>query len=98
MAIELSEEPFNSDGSEDTQKAWELKRGNPANSKHIYRLSVVAEHERPTGHGTPPQGLSPERDLPIVKSQTDIRIEQLKMIDARSWRWESRHGNAIRSG
>src|SRR5258707_3841509 len=98
MAIELSEEPVGANGAQESQKAWQLNRRYRANSEHVYRLSVVAEHQRPTGRRTPPEGLSTERNLPIIESQTDIRVEQLKLIDARSWRPGGRGGNAVRRG
>src|SRR5437773_3340146 len=95
MAVKLSEEPLHSDRPQPTQKRRELKGRDAADSKHVYRLRIVTEHQRTALGRTPPQTLFSERNLPIPKVHTDVGIKQSKPINGRKRRSGPNAGQVI---
>src|SRR6266566_9537808 len=95
MAVKLPEKPLQPHRPQPTQNAGQLERRNAADSKHIHRLGVIAEHQRPAFGRTPPQTLFSERDLPILKVHTNIGIKQSKPIDGGKRRSRRNTGDVI---
>jgi hypothetical protein len=81
LASQLTEEEFRSHRSEPVEKMWQFKGLDPINAKHSDWRSVVAEEHRTAVSRAPPQALLAKRDLPIVKIQTDVRIQKLELMD-----------------
>src|SRR5437016_9771427 len=95
MASQLPQKPLYPDRPQPTQNARQLERRNAIDSKHVHRLGVVAEHQRPAFDGAPPQALFAKRNLPILKVHTDIGIKQSNSIDGRKRRSGRNSGNVI---
>src|ERR1700674_4053842 len=95
MAVKLPEKPLRPDRSQPTQYAGQFERRNAVDSKHVHRLDVVTEHQRPAFDGAPPKALFAERDLPILKAHTDIGIKQSNSIDGRKRRSGRNSGDGI---
>src|SRR6266699_102279 len=92
VCSELTHEQFQSNGSQPTQDAGKLERRDAADAEHVDWFGVVTEHQRAALHGTPPQALFAERNLPVAESQPGVCIQQLNLIH----RTERRRGWNVR--